>query len=176
MFFSVCPVVASTAPSIGYQVSGTGAVTLVLGGMCGFSGGVAHRPPGGGSSVDGSGGAQGVSAGMSTGALGLCVGVGKGSRLGPIIVLGLPEGAGTAARAGVGCVCGLLPRLVWVGGVEFGAGGFSSIAGHCGGARILGLGGADRVGVHGDGEVLWVGPLLCGSASVLPCFAVLAHC
>ena len=143
--------------------------------MCGCSGGVANSPPGGGPSVDGSSGAQGVLTGMSAGSLGLCVGVGKVSRSGPIVVLGLTEGAGTAARAGVGCVCGLLPRLVWVGGVEFGAGGFSSIAGHCGGARILGLGGADHIEAHGDGEVLWVGPLLCGSASVLPRVAVLAH-
>ena len=143
--------------------------------MCGCSGGVANSPPGGGSSVDGSSGVQGVLAGMLAGLLGLCVGIGKVLHSGPIVVLGLTEGAGTAARAGVGCICGLLPRLVWVRGVEFGAGGFSSIAGHCGGARILGLGGADRIGVHGDGEVLWVGPLLCGSASVLPRVAVLAH-
>ena len=75
---------------------------MVLRGMCGCSGSMAHSPPGGGSRVDGSGSAQGVSAGVSTGAIGLCVGVGKVSRSGPIIVLGLPEGAGTAARAGVG--------------------------------------------------------------------------
>ena len=112
---------------------------------------------------------------MLAGLLGHCVGIGKVSRSGPIVVLGLTEGAGTAACAGVACICGLLPRLVWVGGVEFRAGGFSSIAGHCGDARILGLGGADRVGAHGNGEVLWVGPLLCGSALVLPCVAVLAH-
>ena len=159
-----------------YQVSGAGAVTLVFGGMCGRSGGVAHSPPGGGSSVDGSGGAQGVSAGVSTGALGLCVGVGKVSRPGPFIVLGLLKGAGTAACAGVGRVCGLLSRLVWFGGVEFRTGVFSGVVGCCGGAGLHGRGGLDRVGAHGNGKVLWVSPLLCGPAPAVPCIAVLAYC
>ena len=78
-------------PSIGYQVSGAGAVSLVLGGMCGCLGGVARCPPGGGSGVDDCSGAQGVSTGMSAGLLGLCVGIGKVLRSGPIVVLGLTK-------------------------------------------------------------------------------------
>ena len=144
--------------------------------MRGRSGGVAHSPPGGGFSVDGGGGAQGVSAGVSPGAFGLCVGIGEVSRSGPFVVLGLLKGAGTAAGAGAGRVCGLLSRLVWFGGVECRTGIVSGVVGCCGGAGLHGRGGIGRVGAHGNGKVLWAGPLLCGPASSLPCIAVLAHC
>ena len=143
--------------------------------MCRCSGSLAYRPPEGGSSVDGGCGAQGVSAGVSAGSLGVRVGVGKVSCSGPIVVLGSFEGAGAAACARVGCICDLLSRLVWVGGVEFGTGGFSRIAGFCGGARIFGLGGTGSVGAHGHGEVLGVGPLFGGLTSFLPRVVVLAY-
>ena len=113
---------------------------------------------------------------MSAGSLGFRVGVGKVSCSGPIVVLGSFEGAGAAARARVGCVCRLLLRLVWVGGVEFGTSGFSRVAGFCGGARIFGLGGTGSVGAHGNGEVLGVGPLFGGLTSFLPRIVVLAYC
>ena len=112
---------------------------------------------------------------MSAGSIGFRVGGGKVLCLGPIVVLGFFEGAGAAAGARVGCICELLSRLVWVGGVEFGTGGFSRIAGFCGGACIFGIGGAGSIGAHGNGEVLWVGPLFGGLTSFLPRVVVLAY-